>query len=519
MVQIRKLSALAFFFITSMGILAAQQTSYRGTALVVANYDYESKEDILSNPKNDGEAVADQLTRLGFKVYYHKNLSAKKMLEVVAAFGHQAAEYEIALFYYSGHGAQAECDEQLANYIIPVDVTVRSSDDVRKQCIDINSIATLFPDNDTKCKQKLFFIDACRNIPSFRIVSRSMARPKGGIADNTYKNTWTLYSTASNSYTDDGDNNAHSPFTTAWLEATKQPNLSLGDLAALIASYVQQLTNGQQQVSLNCDNPPSIILNNSQSPTSNKNTSLETKQEYNDQEIEKCNHSQLQTLAERGDARAQLKLAVNYYNGYDVFQDKEAALRWFREAALLGNTKAHYWLGTMYKKGEIVGKSSQKAAEHFRQGAMAGDPWAQYELAQCYQNGTWYEKNTYNAALWYNACAESNIGELQYYAASNLNKIGYDFTSLKWYIKAAENGYAKAQTYLGHFYFKPNRLYTEQGKSTNLPVNYTEAAKWFKKAAEQGDRDAINWYSICLEYGLGVPRNKEQSELWHNKIQ
>lgn len=50
----------------------------------------------------------------------------------------------------------------------------------------------------------------------------------------------------------------------------------------------------------------------------------------------------------------------------------------------------------------------------------------------------------------------------------------------KWFRLAAEQGLAEAQHALGSFY--------EDG--TGVEQDYTEAVKWYKKAAEQGYRSA-----------------------------
>ncbi|WP_048942598.1 tetratricopeptide repeat protein, partial [Haemophilus influenzae] len=55
-----------------------------------------------------------------------------------------------------------------------------------------------------------------------------------------------------------------------------------------------------------------------------------------------------------------------------------------------------------------------------------------------------------------------------------------DFEAVKWYRKAAEQGDANAQAYLG-------LAYTE---GRGVRQDYTEAVKWFRKAAEQGHANA-----------------------------
>ncbi len=50
----------------------------------------------------------------------------------------------------------------------------------------------------------------------------------------------------------------------------------------------------------------------------------------------------------------------------------------------------------------------------------------------------------------------------------------------KWYRKAAEQENANAQFNLGVCYYNGH----------GVQLSYTEAAKWYRKAAEQGDEDA-----------------------------
>ena len=54
--------------------------------------------------------------------------------------------------------------------------------------------------------------------------------------------------------------------------------------------------------------------------------------------------------------------------------------------------------------------------------------------------------------------------------------------ALRWYRKAAEQGYSVAQFNLGVMY--------ENG--LGLPQDYIEALKWYRKAADQGIADAQN---------------------------
>ena len=59
--------------------------------------------------------------------------------------------------------------------------------------------------------------------------------------------------------------------------------------------------------------------------------------------------------------------------------------------------------------------------------------------------------------------------------------------AVKWYRKAAEQGHADAQTYLGYCY--------KSGQG--VPKDYSEAVKWYRKAAEQGNASAQNNLGYC----------------------
>ena len=63
-----------------------------------------------------------------------------------------------------------------------------------------------------------------------------------------------------------------------------------------------------------------------------------------------------------------------------------------------------------------------------------------------------------------------------------------------------------AQTYLG-FMFETGR---------GVPQNYTDAAMWYRRAAEQGD--SLAQYSLGLLYdrGFGVPQDIVEAAKWLN---
>lgn len=71
-------------------------------------------------------------------------------------------------------------------------------------------------------------------------------------------------------------------------------------------------------------------------------------------------------------------------------------------------------------------------------------------------------------------------------------------------IKAmAEKGNAAAQLVLGNFDY--------------IATNYTDAAKWYQKSAEQGTAEAQAQLGICYQNGFGVSQDYEQAVKWFSR--
>jgi TPR repeat protein len=73
---------------------------------------------------------------------------------------------------------------------------------------------------------------------------------------------------------------------------------------------------------------------------------------------------------------------------------------------------------------------------------------------------------------------------------------------------AAEAGLAKAQVQLGQIYL--------QGVD-EVPHDYAQAMKWFRKAAEKGDPDGEFSLGNMYQQGLGVPENLPEAIAWYQR--
>jgi len=185
--------------------------------------------------------------------------------------------------------------------------------------------------------------------------------------------------------------------------------------------------------------------------------------------------------AERGDVKAEERLASLYYYGRGVPQDYGEALRWYQKAAEQGYAKAQFILGDIYYLGKAVPQDMPEAAHWYRKAAEQGDPKAQSSLGHAYYSGEGVPQDYSEASRWYRKAAEQGYALAQqglgFMYAEGQGGQQDDTQAVAWYRKAAEQGDAVAQQSLGYMY----------AEGRGVPRDYREAIRWYRKAAEQGD--------------------------------
>ena len=94
-------------------------------------------------------------------------------------------------------------------------------------------------------------------------------------------------------------------------------------------------------------------------------------------------------------------------------------------------------------------------------------------------------------------------------ANTNLGKASTedDKEAVRWYRKAAEQGHKQAQDSLGTMY----------QNGDGVEKNYAEAMSWYRKAAEQGYANAQNNLGERYQYGTGVERDYATAIQWYRK--
>jgi hypothetical protein len=81
-----------------------------------------------------------------------------------------------------------------------------------------------------------------------------------------------------------------------------------------------------------------------------------------------------------------------------------------------------------------------------------------------------------------------------------------DTEAVKWYRLAAGQGNAKAQSNLGVMY--------DLGRG--VPQDYAEAVKWYRFAAGQGNAKAQYNLGLMYKRGRGVPKDYAEAHKWFN---
>ena len=158
---------------------------------------------------------------------------------------------------------------------------------------------------------------------------------------------------------------------------------------------------------------------------------------------------------------------MNALRGAGVSHNTQDALQLLRTSAEMGYVPAQTVVGYFYDTGDIVAREPSMAAEWYRKAAAQDDPLAEWLLGRLYLAGG----------------MQRDLNQ----AASVLQK-------------SAQQGNPFAEYLLGEI-----RLEQQ---------NYSDAAKSFRDAAEQGLPHAQQELGVLLEKGQGVPQDKFEAYVW-----
>lgn len=446
----------------------------KGLALVIGNSAYS--EGALKNPVNDANDVSLKFRNLGFDVITKVDANLEQLGSSIDDFGAKAARYDVAIFYYSGHGIQYKGE----NYLIPVNARLRSEVDVRYYCENLNRVLAKL--DESKCRLKILMLDACRNNPFERSWKRSSSATGLSSMDAPH-GTIISYATAPGTTAADGAGNRNSPYTAAFIELLDKSDFSVLLLFNELNNIVRKNTGNIQNPWMSCSGIDGDFCFN---VTTVGDKAIEENEVEELKEIIDFQNDITPNLVIKSSEEGNDESLVLLKKGADCYAkaDYQQALRFFYQSAMLDNPEAQMMLGTCYYNGQGVKKDKEQGIVWLEKSALQGNADAMVTLAY---------HNVLLSVKW------TGFGGKKY-----LKK------ALEYYFKAAELDNSTAQCVLGNFYFKgigPVKKDVEQ------------AVKWYMKSAGQGNIYAMSQLAKCYEKGKGVMKDSYLAQEWREKAE
>lgn len=211
-------------------------------ALVIGNAAYANTS-ALRNPRNDAQDVAAALEKLGYSVISGFDLSHAEMGRTIRRFAAALDGAGIGVFFYAGHGIQIDG----VNYLVPTDSRLEDEYSPTFELIPVHVVQRIM---ENRNRTNILFLDACRDNPLVRNLSRAMGTRsvsigRGLAASESGIGTLISYSTQPGNVALDGDGR-NSPYAGALARHLSHAGLHIGDMLINVRRDVMQATNNKQ---------------------------------------------------------------------------------------------------------------------------------------------------------------------------------------------------------------------------------------------------------------------------------
>jgi TPR repeat protein len=207
------------------------------------------------------------------------------------------------------------------------------------------------------------------------------------------------------------------------------------------------------------------------------------------------------------DAAAMTLLGEIYNQGLGVPMDPAKAAEWYRLAARQGESHAMASLGLMALDGRGVPKNAEEGRKWLDQAAQNGDAIASYNLGLLLLTSD-KDADLSRAVALLRKAAEFEIADAQhslgvlYLTGRGVAKNPGEAARL--FKRAADNGSSVGEVEYAILLFNGN----------GIPANESEAARYFRRAAAKGNAIAQNRLARMLIAGRGVSENKVDAMAW-----
>ena len=129
---VKRLASLCLGLVLLLLSARADAAEESRIALVVGIGTYAHAPELL-NPPRDARAIADRLRDLGFDIDLKLDLDNRALAGALRDFGVRAANADVALVYYAGHGVQVDG----SNYLVPSDARLQRVRDLLYEAVPI----------------------------------------------------------------------------------------------------------------------------------------------------------------------------------------------------------------------------------------------------------------------------------------------------------------------------------------------------------------------------------------------
>ncbi|MBI1790608.1 MAG: caspase family protein [Acidobacteria bacterium] len=214
----------------------------RKLALVIGNGAYPKAP--LKNPVNDAVSMGAVLKRLGFQVTEGRDLTLRRIDQMVGQFAGAVRQGDLALVFFAGHGMQV----QLENYLVPVDFDFKSDSDVKYDAYPASKLRDKLESSGARLR--ILILDACRNNPfrGSRTASRGLA-PMQSDAEGTL----IAFATGEGNVALDNIEESNGLFTKHLIAALPTPGLSIEEVFKKVKEDVYRAS-GRKQNPFTYDN-------------------------------------------------------------------------------------------------------------------------------------------------------------------------------------------------------------------------------------------------------------------------
>lgn len=434
----------------------------------VQNYAHVSP---LKNTLNDARDISKALQSANFEVIEVLEPQNKRELTdpIRRYFNLINGQKDVmGLIYYSGHGIQVDG----SNYLIPAQANLQLKADLDDQCLNMDFLMRVLEEAGNPLN--VLIMDACRNNP-FRSFTRSGENGLNMV--NAPKGSYIVYATKPGSVASDGTGQ-NGLFTSKLLKYINEPGLNIEQMFKKVARDVSDESSESQRPWIASDytgdfyflgseqtgtaqipvkkaiateNIQDAKRGSSVSPALSNEQLLAKAVAFRDENKLVDFFETMLAAANNNHSGAQFEVGMALLQGTGTTASPESAAGWLRKAAVNGHLPAILELGKLYYYGEGLNRDFSVAFQYYSKAAAVNNAEGLYLMGTMQLLGRGTEKNESDA--------------------------------VRNFIRAAELGNVDAQRQLGQIYLMGG---------DKIRKNHSEAVKWFKKAAAQGDSASKN---------------------------